>query len=114
MFERRDTRDQLVDLLERERKAITTGNFEMLGRLAPEKDRLLRAVGAAGNTGDLVHLRERADRNQELLQAAARGLLSVRERLKQLRTIRQDVKTYDSTGRRGAALAVKSSFTRHV
>lgn len=93
--------DALEDHLDHERKMILSGQIDGLLRAAPEKERLLaRLPGAAENDAVLERLRRKAARNQELLQAAARGLKSAARRVETLKSPASPLRTY---GRDGAA-----------
>lgn len=91
--------DALDDLLDRERQGILAGNLEQLARLAGEKTRLLERL--AGSTSDIARierLRVKADRNQELLAAVARGIRSVSRRLEAMKQPKATLRTYDKGG----------------
>lgn len=92
--------DALDDLLDRERQAILKGDLDRLVRLAPEKERLLGLLaGASADERRILRLRQKADRNQELLRAVARGIRAARQRITRSRASAQDFKTYDKGGR---------------
>ncbi len=99
LFKTVNVLDALEDLLERERRVILTGNLDLLARLAPEKSRLMsRMAIASGPAQTFDRVRRKADRNQELLVAAASGIKSVARRLQALQESREPLRTYDSTG----------------
>jgi flagellar biosynthesis/type III secretory pathway chaperone len=91
--------EALTDLLERERKALISGDLEGLARLADEKERLM-GVAATMTASGLQALREKATRNQELLNSALEGIRSVAARLDALREARDTLNTYDRSGQR--------------
>ena len=91
--------DALDDLLDRERQAILSGNLDGLARLLGEKTRLMERL--SGSTTDITRierLRVKADRNQELLQAVARGIKSVSRRIEAMRKPADALRTYDKGG----------------
>ncbi|MDF0601939.1 flagellar biosynthesis protein FlgN [Psychromarinibacter sp. C21-152] len=98
LFEFRDAAGALHDLLDREREAILAGRFDVLERLAPEKERLgTRLARGASGGGELECLRRKAERNGRLLAAAQSGLTDAQARLEALR--RPDtLHTYDASG----------------
>jgi len=99
LFKRTDAADALNDLLEKERSALLAGNLETILRLKDEKERLLaRFAGSSPDETTLRHMREKANRNQHLLVAAARGIKSVSQRLKDLRAQKANLRTYDKSG----------------
>lgn len=101
MFGAGDLADRFEDLLERERAAILEGNFDFLKRAVAEKERLASALGAAGeNVSRLRRLREKAEGNRLLLEAAGRGIRAAAERLAGLHGPAPSLSTYDSSGRR--------------
>ena len=94
--------DALDDLLDQERRMILSGQIDGLVRVSGDKDRLLaRLPGAGDGTEVLDRLRAKADRNQKLLAAAARGLKSASRRGEALNTSTNNLRTY---GRNGAAV----------
>lgn len=99
--------DALEDLLDHERKLILSGRIDGLLRARHEKERLLMRLPNAGESDEtLKKLRRKADRNQELLQAAARGIKSAARRVDTLRTPPAALRTY---GRDGAATALTTT-----
>lgn len=107
--------DALEDLLDRERQAILTGNLDSIARQLAEKTRLLENLPTA--TADLAHiarLKAKADRNQELLIAVARGIKSATQRLKELNKPAAVLRTYDEGGASREIVAPKSSLERRA
>lgn len=107
--------DALDDLLDRERQAILSGNLEMLSRQFGEKKRLLERL--AGSTSDITRierLRTKADRNQELLVAVARGIKSVSLRLEAMKMPKTILRTYDKGGISQELSATKPSIEKHA
>ena len=91
--------EALADLLERERNALISGDLDGLARLADEKERLIEDATDLNASG-LQALREKASRNQELLNSALEGIRSVASRLDALREARDTLNTYDRSGQR--------------
>lgn len=107
LFDIRDAGESLEDLLAREREAITSGRFDVLERLASEKERLVNRI-AAGNRParnaapetSLERLKAMAERNQGLLDAMRAGLRSAQAKLDQLGRVPSALHTYDASGRK--------------
>lgn len=106
LFDIRDAGESLEDLLSREREAITSGRFDVLERLASEKERLVNRI-AAGNRptrnapeATLERLKAMAERNQGLLDAMRAGLRSAQVKLDQLGRAPSALQTYDASGRK--------------
>ncbi len=93
---------ELDALLERERVALLAGELDSLPGLFREKtkliDRLSGLDAAAGALPDA--LKQKAIRNQALLDGALQGIRQVAGRIAALRRLRQSFETYDETGRR--------------
>jgi flagellar biosynthesis/type III secretory pathway chaperone len=91
--------EALADLLERERSALISGDLEGLARLADEKERLIGDAATMTASG-LQSLKEKATRNEALLNSALEGIRSVAARLDALREARDTLNTYDRSGQR--------------
>ncbi|MGR3291056.1 MAG: hypothetical protein ACU0C9_07650 [Paracoccaceae bacterium] len=100
LFKSRDAIDSLLDLLEKEHAALLGGKFDILQRLSSEKSRLIKILAAHASRNTLEHLRLKIDRNQDMLQAASRGIKAATRRLKQGRIDDTSLQTYDSSGQR--------------
>ncbi len=99
LFKSRNLSDAVEDLLERERRAVLSGNLEALTRLISEKRRLMDQLARSTEHPDrLDRLRGKARRNKALLDAAARGIKSVTEQISGLRDARSPLRTYDASG----------------
>lgn len=93
--------DALDTLLERERIALLEGRLDALAELLAEKEQLIDALAAIPLDRDgLIALRGKAERNQNLMDSALRGIRSVATRLGTLRRLRRSLETYDQAGRR--------------
>ncbi|HGG06587.1 MAG TPA: flagellar biosynthesis protein FlgN [Aliiroseovarius sp.] len=115
MFSKFTIIDALDDLLDRERQAILTGNIDGLARQAVEKTRLLEQLsGATTDTQRIERLRVKADRNQELLVAVAKGIKSVSRRLQAMKSAKSTLQTYDKGGHRVALEAKKPSHEKRA
>lgn len=93
--------DALEDLFVRERAAILAGRFDVLERLAHEKERLVASVLRRPSDGrQLQRLKAAAGRSQSLLQALDRGVRAAEKRLRGLAAGPATLQTYDASGRR--------------
>lgn len=91
----------LESFLDKERRAILNGAFEDIDRIAHEKELLLEGKKlVAPDQKTLERLRRKAERNQNLLAAAIRGVRSVSARLEALRNGPAELNTYDKSGQR--------------
>ena len=89
----------LMDLLERERVLILSGEIEQIVRLLPEKERLLTALNSTDQSQQsLKILQVEADRNQVLLGAVAQGIRTVQKRLSALHASGSELRTYTQAG----------------
>jgi flagellar biosynthesis/type III secretory pathway chaperone len=113
IFDGRTAYDSLTDVLDRESQAVLTGDFARLTRLADEKERMLRAVSKMPVDGQrLAGLRKHFERNQDLLQAAARGIRAASARLTAPPEV--TLQTYDNAGRRSTAATGSVSMERRA
>jgi len=91
--------DALDDHLDHERHLILSGQIDGLLRVRAEKERLLaRLPGAVGDSEVFERLRRKAERNQQLLLAAARGIKSAARRVEALNTSAAGLRTYGRDG----------------
>ncbi|MEJ2000457.1 MAG: hypothetical protein P8X77_03560 [Maritimibacter sp.] len=96
----------LEDLLETERSAIMAGEIGSFQRFAQDKERLLQRLARTDVEPDeLKRVQRKAERNQELLVAAARGLKAATARLEMIakRGSNQDQGSLRTYGRDGAS-----------
>ena len=94
--------DELDGVLDKERDAVLGGDLELLDRLLTNKTRLVEQVNrqVRPETAELPALRQKLVRNQALLNSAMQGVRSVADRLADLRTVREELRTYDAHGQR--------------
>lgn len=91
--------DALEDLLDHERKLILSGQIDGLLRASQDKERLLARLVATGDDAAVFdRLRRKAERNQQLLAAAARGIKSAARRVEALKTTTASLRTYGRDG----------------
>ena len=78
--------EALDDLLDHERQMILAGKIDALLRMGPEKERLMARLPRSVLDPDaLVRLRKKAERNQDLLLAAARGIKAASKRIEAMK-----------------------------
>ena len=88
--------------LDEEQKALLDGNLDRIDGLMEEKSALiseLNSLGAAQKPG-LDKLRDKAQRNQVLLDGALEGIRLVSQRIADLQALRHSFETYDARGQR--------------
>lgn len=92
----------LSGLLDRERKALLSGDLGVLTKLTIEKEELLNKVGslAGPQPNHLAELKAKVERNQVLLNGAMEGIREVSDRIKMLRKAQRSLETYDRLGQR--------------
>lgn len=98
------TIDQLDELLDRERRLLLDGDLQALSDLHAEKSMLINRLNGLDEADrpNLLSLRDKVDRNQDLLNAAMEGIRAVSQRLAEVRRIRTNLETYDSDGKKRA------------
>lgn len=89
--------EALEDLLDRERAMILNGELDGLARSAPRKEALIASLKVS-DAARLQQLRRKADRNQTLLQAVARGLKAARDRIGRSGGTGPALRTYGADG----------------
>jgi len=88
----------LEDLLDHERSMILEGKITDLARGARQKEHLLLRLAASVDDTALGRIRRKAERNQALLAAAARGLKAARNRIGKIATGNAPMRTYGADG----------------
>lgn len=107
----------LRDLLDREQAALLAGRLDELARLVPEKERIAAHLFGDATPMDadaLTGLRQIAERNARLLEAARRGIEAARERIDQIRNGGPQMQTYDRRGRRSSLSGAPSRVKRRA
>lgn len=84
-------------VLQDERNAIRTGNFDELPDLIARKEVLLDAVYTT-DVHDLDTLRQGLQHNQKLIEAAISGLRTAGQRVDQIVAVARKCTTYDRNG----------------
>jgi flagellar biosynthesis/type III secretory pathway chaperone len=100
----------LDDLLDRERTALLNGDLDAISRGLREKERLIDALNALHDAQDenLSAIRNKALRNQILLENALTGIRAVADRVSALRRVRDTLETYDQSGRKTAISTLRT------
>jgi hypothetical protein len=105
------TVERLSRLLEIERTALLEGDFEKIGGLIEEKEALSTQFGNA-NAAELRLLSMALARNSTLFAAAHEGVANVVATLRQQRSARTTLSTYDSAGKATKISQTKSGTER--
>ena len=92
---------KLDTLLNQERAVLVEGKLEELAGLLTRKTSLIEALGKNAVEGTIIpaSLKQKAERNQALLEAAQEGLKQVSKRLATIRNLHGRLQTYDADGR---------------
>ena len=107
--------DALEDLLDHERKMILAGQIDGLLRVGQEKERLLARLPHAGEKDAVIErLRLKAERNQQLLVSAARGIRSAARRVEALKNSSTDLRTYGRDGAAASLTGTRGGVNRHA
>jgi flagellar biosynthesis/type III secretory pathway chaperone len=100
LFDQVVASDALEDLLDRERKAVLGGRFDVLERLAAEKERLVQTVSRNGTGPNaLMRLKSASERNSRLLDAMRAGVAAAQRRVSAMKNQKVSLQTYDAAGR---------------
>lgn len=91
---------QFHQLLDLEKKALISADFEQLGGFLQQKEDLLGQLARAKPARHLLRpIRAKMDENQSLLAAAIKGVAAAGERLEALRNVQNGLRVYDPSGR---------------
>ena len=91
---------QLEALLDEMRQSALRADFPRLAALAPKVEQALNDLPPLTDPQRLNRLRQMAEANGRLLEAARRGVAAARRRLEEARRTREGLQTYDGKGRR--------------
>lgn len=110
---------RLDALFESERDALLKGRLSEIQSVSDEKEQLFDALAASRPTPAdagpwLAHLRDKAIRNERLLDASMEGLRAAQARLTSLRERPEGFRTYDASGRQCDLPDRSASVIRHA
>ena len=96
------TIDELDDLLEAERSALLSGDFERIQRLNDRKAQLIDSLRDLDlkDRDEMSRLNQKITRNHALLGSALDGIRAVGQRLADVRRVRESLDTYDADGQK--------------
>ena len=96
------TIDALDDLLDQERLALLSGDFQKISEIHERKTGLIDDLAQLEieDREQLVLLNDKVQRNQAMLNSAVEGIRAVARRLTAVRRIKDSLETYDATGQR--------------
>ncbi|WP_341367508.1 hypothetical protein [Yoonia sp. BS5-3] len=90
---------KMIELLDRERSAIRTADFDALGAISDEKVALFDSLATSGaSRQNLAQIKRKVDENQTLLSAAISGVAAAQDRLSAVRHVREGLSIYDKSG----------------
>ena len=93
-----DQIEEFLSVLQEERDALLSGDYDQLERLAEAKEKAAKAIQAQTMPRDrLSDLQKRLERNMALLGAASEGVRDARQRLSKLRS-GHETQMYDRLG----------------
>ncbi|WP_458791919.1 flagellar protein FlgN [Yoonia sp. MH D7] len=97
---------KLIELLELERAAIISADFDKIDLLASSKQALFgRLLAQTKDKKSLIEIHTALLRNQSLFQSAIDGVSAARTRLGALREVRDNLRVYDQSGRMAQVVA---------
>ncbi len=115
LFQKRNTGQQLRELLDQEYDCLTCGRLDQLGMILNSKQKLFDDLRGARPAADLLaEIRRKAERNQHLIEAAGRGIRAAIDRLEKLSKADTDLVTYDQGGRLQGAATPKGTTRRRA
>lgn len=115
LFDPQNHVDAFKDHLDREKAMILKGDLDGVHRMSREKQRLMTRLGRAQvDHVTLATLRDRAERNNRLLAASARGFRAVQEHLKRLTDGPATLQTYGRDGQRAALDQGRTDFNKRA
>ncbi len=92
--------DALDALLDAEKAAILSANYDALGPIEESKERLLGQLSPSDNQAATLHrIKSGIEANQALLRAAIKGVAAARARVAALQHVRDEFSIYDQSGR---------------
>ena len=93
------TATQLLELLNREREAITQADFLAVDHCVTKKETLLTALNNSPVvTGTLTKIRSALEENQTLLTSVIAGVQAARIRVTELKDVHMGLRVYNQTG----------------
>lgn len=98
MLQATDPVSEMEALLDRAHTALLGGNLTDLSPLTAAAERLATGLGRL-DAATAGRLRDKAERNGQMLQAAARGVRAARSRIAEI-TAEPALTTYDARGRK--------------
>ncbi len=105
--------NQVLDLLDTERQALRTGDFDALNPLLEAKTQLFeRLQVTAPGRRDLEIIQQKLSENQALLSAAIQGVDAARTRLSALQNVRENLSTYDHNGQMAKLPTARPAMTK--
>lgn len=91
---------KFLQLLEQERAAIATADFDKIDALATSKQALFdQTLKLVKNKVALSEIQTALVRNQALFLAAIEGVSAARHRISAMREVRDNLRIYDQSGR---------------
>lgn len=95
--------NELIEILKSEEKIVLNGDLDKLQKFQSRKEKLIEGLNPAESKGaseQLSQIRTLAEGNLKLIDAAKKGILSVRKRIDELGRVSSGNQTYGSDGNR--------------
>jgi flagellar biosynthesis/type III secretory pathway chaperone len=91
---------QLHQVLDQERQALISADFEALAAFVSQKEDLLAQLDKTIPAKEVLRpIRQKMDENLALLAAAIKGVAAAGERLAALQNVKNGLSVYDNAGR---------------
>ena len=108
-----ETVGRILALLDSERQMLLRGGYGDLAGLLETKVQLFDTLAStAPSRADVKTIRRKLAENQSLLSAAMRGVGAARDRLTALQNVREQLNTYDQSGRLARVSTTRPAVTR--
>ena len=109
--------DDAMQLMSEEREALTAGQLDRIGEIVKRKEHMVQEISRIRNQlgpDELARLRNAADRNERLFDAAVTGIKTVQKRIEHLKSEGTDLKTYAADGERAALAPRQTKLERRT
>ena len=108
-----DCRKDIALLLDAEKVALMTANYNALGPLQQRKTAALSLLARQSNSREVLEvIRAKIDENQALVTAAISGITAARKRLDALNDVQSGLTVYDQSGKMAVVSAKPAAFEK--
>jgi hypothetical protein len=107
------TAQHILDLLAQERQAIIRSEFELVDRLATEKNEVFKQIDISTlQSHDLQQINIAMSQNQILIKAAIAGITAARARIAALEDVRSGLRTYNQEGNLAHVPSIRNDLNK--